>query len=136
MEQIPLFDYPTLNIAGDLKKIMSAAVNRSGLSREQILDKMNDLSGRYGVRLVSNGTLRMDSFEKFLNPNDPARQIPVRALPIFCAVVKDYAALDVLARPLGATVVGPKDQNLLKWAKAYFCARDARKAMRQLENDL
>jgi len=134
--QLSLFDAPSFNTCKDQKSTMNAAAKRCGLSREEIVDKMNDLASRYGVSLVSNGGLRMDTFEKWINPNDLSRQMPTRALPIFCAVINDHSALDILARPLGARVIGDADQRLLKWAKEYFKARDARKVMRQLETNL
>ena len=136
MQQIPLFDQPNLNTIKTQKEAMNSAARRCGLSREQVVDKMNDLASRYGVNLMSNGGLRLDTLEKWINPNDLSRQMPMRALPVFCAVVRDYAALDVLALPVGAKVVGPEDQSLLKWARAYFAARDARITMRRIEGDL
>jgi hypothetical protein len=51
-------------------------------------------------------------------------------------VVRDLGALDALARPLGARVIGDEDIRLLEWARAYFKARDLRKTMRDLENHL
>ena len=134
--QLPLFDIPTFNIVKDQKDAMRAAVKRCSMSRDEIVDRMNGLARRYGVVLVANGRLTLDTFEKWLNPTEINRQMPMKALPIFCAVINDQSALDVLARPLGARVIGEDEQRLLKWAKAYFQARDARKAMRQLENDL
>jgi len=136
MQQIPLFDRPCLNVIKPLKIAMNTAVKESGLSRVQIVDKMNDLADRYGVHLASNGALKPESFEKWINPNDMSRQMPMKALPVFCAVVRNYEALDVLARPLGASVIGPEERNLLKWARAYFKKRDAAKTMRRIETDL
>jgi len=136
MQQIPLFDRPTLNTCKGTKIAMNLAVKQTRLSREGVVDQMNDLAGRYGVSLVSNGSLKIETFENRINPNDLSRQMPMRALPVFCAVVRDYSALDALAHPLGAKVVGPKERNLLKWARAYFSARDARKEMRKIEGDL
>lgn len=136
MQQIPLFDQPNLNTIKTQKEAMNQAAKRCGLSRDQVVDKMNDLASRYGVNLMSNGGLRLYTFEKWINPNDLSRQMPMRAVPVFCAVVRDYEALDILARPLGARVIGLEDQNLLRWAKAYFSARDARQVMRRIETDL
>jgi len=136
MQQLSLFERPTLNTCKDSKLAMKAAADASGLSREQIVDKMNDLASRYGVNLASNGGLQLHTFEKWINPNDLSRQMPMRALPVFCAVVGDTSAMDALARPLGARVIGPEDQNLLKWARAYFKARDCRKEMRAIEGEL
>jgi len=134
--QIPLFDAPTFNITKLQKETMNAAAKNCGLSRDQIVDQMNDLAGRYGVNLVSNGALTLDTFEKWLNPNELNRQMPMKALPIFCAVVRDTSAMDVMARPVGSRVIGHEDQQLLKWAKAYFKARDARRIMRRIESEL
>ena len=135
-QQLSLFDQPTLNTCRDQKLAMSVGADRCGLSREEIVDQMNALAKRCGVNLASNGDLQMHTFEKWLNPNDLSRQSPTRALSIFCAVVRDTSALDVLARPLGAAVIGLKEQNLLKWARAYMRKRDASKTMRRIEGDL
>ena len=100
------------------------------------MDQMNDMASAYGVSLASNGVLTMDTFEKWINPNEMSRQMPTKTLPVFYAAVRDTSALDVLARPVGAMVIGPEDQNLLEWARAYFKARDARRDMRNIERGL
>lgn len=137
-QQLSLFDAPTLNVTREIKEAMNAGAKCCGLSRDEIVDLMNDLAAKYGVSLVSgNGKgLTIDTFEKWINPQDLSRQMPIKALPVFCAVVGDASALDVLARPLGYEVIGEDDQLLLKWAKANLNARDARKTMRRIEGDL
>jgi len=134
--QIPLFDTPTFNVTKLLKEAMHAAAKKCGLSRDQIVDGMNDLASRYGVNLVSNGALTLDTFEKWINPNELNRQMPMKALPIFCAVVRDTSAMDVMARPVGSQVIGHEDQQLLKWARAYHRERKARSERRRLEKEL
>ena len=131
--QSPLFDQPTLNTTKSQKEAMNQAAKNCGLSRDQIVARMNDLAVSYGISLVANGGLTLDTFEKWINPNELNRQMPTKALPVFCAAVRDTSALDVIARPVGAMVIGPEDQNLLKWAKAYFRARHARRTMRTLD---
>ena len=133
--QIPLFDRPTLNTTRMQKVTMNIVAAKSKLSREQIVDKMNDLADAYGINLVNRGKLKVATFEKWINQND-SRQMPMKALPVFCAAVRDISAMDILAQPVGATVIGPEDQNLLRWAKAYFKARDARQVMRSIETAL
>lgn len=130
-----LFDQPTLNIASDLKHAMHAAVKNSNLSREEVVDKMNALADRYGVRMVSGNSqkLNMSTFEKWLNPDDDSRLMPLRALPVFCAVVECPEIIGLFARPLGYEVIGPEEVSMLKWAKAYFSQRKAAKEMRELE---
>ena len=136
--QLSLFDVPTLNVTRQIKEVMNAAAKDCGLSREQVVDRMNELGDRYGVSLISgNGKgLTLDTFEKWINSSEMGRQMPIKALPVFCAVVGDASALDVLARPLGYRVIDRDDQMLLKWAKANLSARDARKTMRRIEGDL
>ena len=138
MVQQPLFDQPTLNVTRPLKEAMNAAVKNCGRSREQIVDRMNDLAERYGIRLAAgNGSrLSLDTFEKWLNPADTSRQISVKALPVFCAAVGDSAAMDVIATPIGRRVIDQDEIRLLEWAKAYHKAKDARQTMRRLEAEL
>jgi len=137
-QQLSLFDAPTLNVARQIKGVMNAAAKNCGRSREELVDRMNELAARYGVSLVSgNGKeLSLDTFEKWINPSELGRQMPIKALPVFCAVVGDASALDVLARPLGYRVIGPDDQQFLKWAKANMSARQARRTMRRIEDEL
>lgn len=134
--QISLFNAPTFNIVRVQKESMKAAAKKCGLSREQIVEQMNDLAGRYGVNLASNGVLKLETFEKWINPNELNRQMPMKALPIFCAVVNDTSAIDALSRPVGCRVIDHDDQQLLKWARAYFKAKDARQTMRCLERGI
>jgi len=136
--QISLFNMPTFNIVRDLKVAMHEAAKKCGLSRAQIIDGMNSLSEKYGVTLVKgNGNgLTLDTLEKWLNPSDRSRQVPLKVLPIFCAVTCDYTPLEVLAMPLSLKVIGQEDQNLLRWAKAYQQARKCRKTMRDLEPEI
>ena len=101
--QLSIFDQPTLNISADLTRAMHEAVKNSDMSREQIVDRMNDLADRYGVRMVNGNTtkLTMTTFEKWINPDDPSRQIPVRALPIFCAAVGRPDICDIILQSPG-----------------------------------
>jgi len=133
-----LFDRPTLNITTELKTALSAAAKKSGLTREAIVDEMNRQADRYGVTLVSgNGArLTLALFEKWVNPEDKSRQMPIKALPVFCAVVRDLAPLSVLARPLGAQVIGAAEQKRLQWAAIKLNQRIENQALRVLETEL
>lgn len=136
--QLSLFDQPTFNTIHPQKEAMNQAVRESGLSREQIVEKMNSLAVKYGVSLANgnNKELTIAIFEKWLNPADPSRQMPMRALPIFCAICGDPGPMEVLAMPTGFQIIGQEDQQLLKWARAYQKARAARQTMKRLEPDV
>ena len=135
--QISFEFYPTFNVSADLITAMRGAVLSCNLSREQIVDRMNDLAGRYGVVMVQGGgRLTLDTLEKWLNPNDTSRAIPVKALPVFCAVTKDKGPMDVIAKPLGFAVIGKEDAKLLAWAKASQKAKAIREELKRLEREI
>jgi len=136
--QLSLFDTPTFNVSISLKETMNRAAKTCGLSREEIVDRMNILAERYGVCLVKGNCRKLsrETLEKWLNPADPSRQMPAKAIPIFNAIVDNADTLNILAQPTGHRVIGHKDQRLLEWARAYRQARAARRTMRQLEADL
>lgn len=137
MIQQLLFNQPSLNIVKPLKQAMGEAIAASGKSREKVVDDMNLLADRYGVCLVKGrGRLGMAQIEKWLNTNDPARIINLKALAVFCAVTESIEPLQVLARPLGFVVVGEKEKKMLAWARAHFNEKEARQIKKRLEEAL
>lgn len=132
-----LFDHPTYNVVKPIKRAMVTALADCGLSRDQVVDLMNELADQYGVRLIKgNGKLTMDTFEKWLNVNDQERVINLKALTLFCAVTSSIEPLQVMVKPLGFAIVGDKDAKLLAWAKEYHKGKKAREAMKKIEADL
>lgn len=136
--QLSLFERPSFNVSGLVKAAMSKAAKGCGLSRDQIVDRMNALGDRYGVSLAKGTSkkLTIETLEKWLNPADITRCIPIKALPVFCAAVNNISTLDIMAQPLGCRVIGEREQKLLKWAEAYHDARDARERMKKIEQDI
>ena len=106
-QQLNLFDQPTLNIARPIKDAMNKDVRESNLSREQIVDRMNLLADQHGVCLTRGTSKRLtvEVLEKWLNPSELTRQIPLKALPIFCAAIGSCSAIEVLTRPLRLRVI-------------------------------
>ena len=139
MQQLQLFEQQTFYITRDLKEALHLSAKMCGLSRDEIVDGMNRLATRYGVALVKGngrGNLTRETLEKWLNPEDATRQIPVKALPIFCAVTKDVSPMEVMVRPLGCTVVDPDRQKKLAWAAAKLAATAAQAKIRKLEAEI
>ena len=136
--QTTLFDFPTLNITRPLKEHMNALVKGSNYSREQLVERMNDLAERYGVTLVGgNGSrLTLDTFEKWINPQDISRQMPIKALPVFCAILRDVSILNIIAQPLGAEVIGPDDRKKLEWAEEKLTVQQKLRRIREIEREL
>ncbi|BBO74371.1 hypothetical protein DSCW_17880 [Desulfosarcina widdelii] len=136
--QLGLFDQPTLNVIRPIKQVMNTDVRECGLSREQIVDRMNDLAARFGVCLVSGNCKRLtvETFEKWLNPNELNRSIPLKALPVFCAAVERCSVIETLARPLGLRIVDDREQKLLSWAKAKMDIKEKNRIVRRIESEL
>jgi hypothetical protein len=138
VKQLNLFSQRSLNINRALKEQMALSVKESRWSRDEVLGRMNDLASRFGVRLIKgNGKgLTMTTFEKWLNAEAMEHVPPVNSLVIFCAVLEDNRAMQVLIDPLGGMVIGEQDVTLLLWAKQYHQIREARQKMKKLEAEL
>ncbi|WP_310598812.1 hypothetical protein [Desulfobulbus sp.] len=118
--QLGLFtSIPTLNVLRDLKVAMAKAAKETGLSREELCDRINHLADRYGVRLVK-GTghkLTLDTLEKWLNPEDQERVIPVKAMSVFCSAVNSLDPIQAIVAPLGGRVIDAQQDKLLRIAE-------------------
>lgn len=138
VKQLSLFDQASLNVNRVLKEQIALSAKESEWSREQLLDRMNDLAVRYGVRLMKGSAkvLTMTTFEKWLNVGAMEHIPPINSLVIFCAALDDSRAMQVLLRPLGAEIIEESDAKLLLWAKEYHRAKDARQKMKKLESEL
>ncbi len=137
-KQLSLFSQPSLNINRTLKEQMAYCAKESQWSREEILDRMNNLANRYGVRLMKGHgkALTMTTFEKWLNVGAMENIPPVNSLVIFCAAIGDNRPMKVLMEPLGEAVIDDTDTKLLLWAKEYRRAKAARQNMKKLEAEL
>ena len=136
--QLGLFTQPSLNVLRDLKLAMAKAADASGLSREELCDRINLLADRYGVRMVkgTGPNLTMATFEKWLNPEDKERVIPVKALSVFCAAAGSIEPMQVLVAPLGWRVIDDKQAKLLHWAELDQDVKKKKAKMRKLETEI
>jgi hypothetical protein len=139
MIQQPLFRLPTsYNTAMPFKKAMAEAASECGLSREQIVDSMNVLADQHGVHLAKGNCkqLKIETLDKWLNVNDLARIIDIKALVLFCAVTGSTKPFSELLKPLGGIIIEGKDIKLLHWAQEHFREKAARQKKRKLEAEL
>lgn len=138
VKQLNLFNQPSLNTNKALKDQMAQSYKECGLSMDEVLDRMNDLAGRYGVRLVRGRgqQLSKSSLEKWLNAQDMEHLPQPNSLVIFCAAIIDNRPMQVLCAPLGGAFIDAEEVKMLSWAKEYHRAKDARKRMKKLEAEL
>ena len=132
-QQLDLFGSKSLNITYELKRQMRLAASKCGLSRDQIVDQMNAIAAREGMRTnVSKGAL-----DNWFKDSDPGRLPSPAWLTIFCSVTGDRGSIEAMLRPLGCAVVDETGQRLLAWAEAEVerkrAAKRARLALEGLE---
>ena len=137
-QQLDLFSRPSLNIGADVKRAMNQAAQDSGLSRLEIVDRMNALADRNGIVLTRGNSRRLtlEIFEKWMNTSLPKRQIPIKALPIFCVAVNAWSPLSALAATLGLRLIGEREQRLLDWAEAKVEIKGLHRRIRKIESEL
>lgn len=138
MKQLSLFSQPSLNVGKSIKEQLAKSAKESRFSREELLDRINDMASRYGVRMLKgNGQgLTMATLEKWLNPEAMEYMPGINSLVILCAVLEDLDPMREAIAPLGGMVIDENDVRLLLWAKEYQRAKDARTKMRKLEMEL
>lgn len=137
--QLGLFNTaPTLNVLRDLKVAMALAAKASGLSRDELCDRINQLADRYGVRLVkgTGQNLTLDTLEKWLNPEDKERVIPVKALSVFCAATGSIEPIQVMVAPLGWRVINDRQAKLLELAELDQDVKKKKARMRKIEAEI
>jgi len=136
--QLGLFNQPTLNVCSAVKEALNKDVWDSDLSREQVVDRMNRLADNYGIRLCKGNARRLtiDVFEKWLNTNDTSRQIPIKAIPVFCAATGGTSVVEAMIRPIGLVVVGEREQKMLDWAEAKMAIKEHGRKVREIEAEL
>ncbi len=119
-KQLDLFSAaPTLNVQRDVKTAMANAAKDTGLSREELCERINHIADRYGVRLVkgTGSGVTLATLEKWLNPEDKEREIPVKAMAVYLAATGDKGPVQEIVAPLGWMVIDEKDAKLLQVAK-------------------
>lgn len=137
--QLSLFSAaPTLNVLRDLKTAMAKAAKATGLSREELCDRINQIADRYGVRLVkgTGPNLTLETLKKWLNPEDKERVIPTKGLPVFCAAVNSTEPMQVLVAPLGWRIIDDKQAKLLQLAELDQEVKRKQAMMKKLKSEL
>lgn len=117
LQQMDLFNRASLNPVPRMKEAMREAIKESGLSRDQVVDRMNELARAEGIPTGGRTKkLSIDMLEKWLSES-AEHLIPWKLLPIFCYVVNSISPFKPLLAPLGAKVIDQKEELLLEWAK-------------------
>ncbi|MBN2060736.1 MAG: hypothetical protein JW882_10010 [Deltaproteobacteria bacterium] len=124
--QLELFTSQSLNPTYELKRRIRLEMSKSAMSRDQVVDKMNDLASREGIQ----GRISKATLDGWCKDSDPSRIPSPVQLVLFCVVMDSNDPMKVLVNPLGSELIGPEDAKLLAWARAEQAKRKAVKRAR------
>lgn len=135
--QLNIFSNSGLHtVVRDVKEALNQAVKASGLSRDQVLDRVNELARRHSVPINGKAGVSKDLFEKWLNVEDDSRVPGIKALSLLCAALGTVQPMAAMVATLGGLAIDGEDVKLLEWAKAYQKTKALRKRMRKIEEEL
>lgn len=137
MRQLSLFENQVPDTEPLIKAAMNRVAKRCGLSRDQIVDKMNEIAAMGGYRLNRNArTLSLDTLEKWLNPGERDYVPGHNALHAFVSATGDPEPLQVAAGIHGMSLVGDDDLKILQAAKIEREIANLKRQKRRLEQEL
>ncbi|ADW18603.1 hypothetical protein Despr_2465 [Desulfobulbus propionicus DSM 2032] len=135
--QLTIFSNSGLHtVVRDVKEALNQAVKASGQSRDQVLDRMNELARRHNVPINGKAGVSKDLFEKWLNVEDDSRVPGIKALSLLCAALGTVQPMAVMVATLGGMVIEGEDVKLLEWARVYQKTKALRKKMKKIEEEL
>lgn len=110
-------------------------VSASGLSRDQVCDRMEAVASKHGVRICANAKrLSVALLEKWLNPAEREHMPGIRAVQVFCIALDTFAPWQVLLEGMGLSVLTPKIHHVYKIGQAQLELEAARKRLRKLKD--
>ena len=124
--QLELFHTSSLNPTYEIKRQIRLAINKCGMSRDEIIDRMNKTASTEGMRR----TVSKAALDNWVKNSDPFRMPTVPWLTIFCHVVGSTGPFDAAVNPLGNKVIDYDDVRKLEWARAEITKRRATKNAR------
>lgn len=141
MEQLSLFDDFATRLGGldaAIATAMHRAFNGCGLSKDEVVDKMNAEAVRARVKLTKGNAkeLTVSTFEKWLSSTEQHHLPPTRAINIFCKVVNDLTPIRVQLIVHGADIMTAKDKQLRDYGESVIATKKSRKRMKDLEDSL
>lgn len=128
---------PGLALKKSMRDSDREAQARYSMSRDQIIDAMNEMAEQAGV--TCNGNARKVTpaiYSKWLSASEK-HYIPLRWLPIFCRAVRSNQPLEVYTTFFESVrLVAEEDVKKLKWAEIEIKKRKLTKQARQLSEEI
>lgn len=136
-EQLSLLG-PSLHVDSAVKAAMNKALRGSRMSREQLVDAMNELAETEGIRLSGGNAkrLQLSTLEKWLAPFDREHIPSLKALAIFCKALGASEPMQALVAPLGLRLIDERQAKLLERAEIEEEIRTLKRRKQRIEADL
>ena len=126
---------PSLNPVSRLKAAMRSAIKSGKWSREQIVDRMNEVAAMEGLSNGRGGRITVAALDGWM-AETKGNMIPVGLLPLFCWAAESLEPLRILAACLEGEVIGEEDRRLLEWARLEQESRRLAKRKKKLAEEL
>lgn len=107
---------------------VAAAMKGGPLSRAQISDRLTEAVVAAGAGKRVSVTM----LEKYAAPSC-THSLPSYLLPLFCETVGSIEPLAALVEPLGLSLAGPRERELMRLGQAQVDAKKAARARRMAE---
>ena len=119
-----------------MQRSLAAAV--PSLSRDQLVDRMNAIAKRYGVKItVGRGRiLTLAVLEKWLNPNEFDDEPPIKAFQVFMLALGTLEPLRLLAEFNGCKLITKEEIPFYEYGKTKFEVKAQNKRLRRIEENL
>lgn len=141
-QQLSLFDHasPEMLSGGSYIAVLKAAMRRaaaeSGLSRAQIVDKMNALAGGRALTQGSKKGISEDTFDKWMADEDRAQMPSGFALDVFMRAIGSLSPLEAWLGLYNCAVLTPKSKKTLEYAELVLEEKSKARRKRRLEDEL
>lgn len=122
-----------------LKGAMFRSAKASALSRDQIVDEMNELAAAAGKRLTQGRAkgIARDTLDKWLASEDAEHVPGIYAVHVFCLALDDPTPLRFwLDSGFGEKTAGPETLKLAEYARGVLEHKLRTKRQRHLEDEL
>ena len=117
----------SFDLGSTVRSVLADTIRRSTLSREQIADRMSELT-------ASSITVRM--LNDFTADSKQMHRFPLAWTAAFCQVTGDFRLIDAILRRLGVRIVTERQYGLLTFAEQFIQHKQNERKITVLEEQL
>ncbi|MFH1060406.1 MAG: hypothetical protein V1797_17215 [Pseudomonadota bacterium] len=127
-----MVDLAGLDVQRPLKAALGRALKGSSLSRELVVDRVNEIFGALG----SSYKMTAPNLDRWTAVSDATHNIPAFVVPVLCAVLESIAPLEAMLSPLGLTAAGVHERLLMRFGETQRLAEKLNEERRRTRQAL